>query len=153
MYWLVKPTNVRLNGYDVSMSRRVTHVRIVSFPKVTYAGNQSPTAGDGYHYYNADEQLPARDERILKFFSGLLAHNGSTFRRSGLVKGTAVRPWIMRVTAMKWPQRYKSRLYVRIFGQDRYRILCSPRSWLTPYKTLAETNANLTRWSTKIEQR
>ncbi len=33
---------------------------LFSFPKVTYVGNQSLTAGDGYHYYNADEVVAGK---------------------------------------------------------------------------------------------
>ena len=62
---MVKDVNVQKEEYYMS--------ELFSFPKVTYVGNQSLTAGDGYHYYNDDERL--------KFSVAYwhTAHNGSTF--------------------------------------------------------------------------
>lgn len=66
---------------------------LFSFPKVEFVGNKSLQAGDGFHYYNADEVVAGKKMSEWLKFSVAYWHTMDQRLVDPFGEGTATRPW------------------------------------------------------------
>lgn len=138
------------------MSRRSNDMsELFSFPKVTYVGNQSLTAGDGYHYYNADEIVAGKKMSEWLKFSVAYWHTMDQRLTDPFGEGTAVRPWdnvgdgdemAAALAKVDYMFEFLDKTGIEYFAFH-------DRDLAPEGKTLAETNANLDKVIDKIEQK
>lgn len=128
---------------------------LFSFPKVTYVGNQSLTAGDGYHYYNADEIVAGKKMSEWLKFSVAYWHTMDQRLTDPFGEGTAVRPWdnagdgdemAAALAKVDYMFEFLDKTGIEYFAFH-------DRDLAPEGKTLAETNANLDKVIDKIEQK
>nr|QSM19595.1 D-xylose isomerase [uncultured bacterium] len=66
---------------------------LLDMKKVEYVGNKSVQAGDGFHYYNPDEQVMGKPMKDWLKFSVAYWHTMDQRLVDPFGEGTAVRPW------------------------------------------------------------
>ncbi|MFR8086621.1 MAG: xylose isomerase, partial [Leuconostoc gelidum] len=128
---------------------------LFSFPKVAFVGNQSLQAGDGYHYYNADEVVAGKKMSEWLKFSVAYWHTMDQRLTDPFGEGTATRPWDIEGDPNTMAAALAKVDYLFEFldktGVEYFAF--HDRDLAPEGKTLAETNANLDQVIDKIEQK
>lgn len=128
---------------------------LFSFPKVSFVGNKSLNAGNGYHYYNADEVVAGKKMSEWLKFSVAYWHTMDQRLTDPFGEGTATRPWdiagnpdTMAAALAKVDYLFE---FLEKTGVEYFAF--HDRDLAPEGNTLAETNANLDKVVDKIEQK
>ncbi|AZZ60828.1 xylose isomerase [Oenococcus sp. UCMA 16435] len=126
---------------------------LLNFDKVKYVGNSGFKAGDGFHFYNPEEEIQGKKMKDWLKFSVAYWHTMDQRLVDPFGDGTAVRPWDSVSDPMEQALAKVDYLFEFLDKMDVDYFAFHDRDLAPQGNTLRETNANLDKIIDKIEQK